>query len=310
MDPSRFDGLVRSLGTSASRRRALLGLLAGLTGAGVSSIDGEAKAGHGRHHGGNARDRKRRREERAKNDNRGKAQSRTDRGSVKAQSACYPGTTCTVGPGKNLSKCDLADSAALKGKNCKGCNLSKVNLRGADARNADLTNANLGKTCLVETNFRGATLAGVNFEDAIFCRTIMPNGTVRNDGCASATTCCPTCIAIDEACGTGIGGSCCNNGTCQNGLCAPCVPACTGKQGGPDGCGVGGTCGACPGGSTCDETSGQCSCVPDCTNVECGSDGCGGTCGTCPTALPEWLLPALRCLPNLHVHHHAGSDQR
>ena len=25
----------------------------------------------------------------------------------------------------------------------------------------------------------------------------------------------------------------------------------------------------------------QCVCVPDCTNKECGDDGCGGNCGFC-----------------------------
>jgi hypothetical protein len=58
-----------------------------------------------------------------------------------------------------------------------------------------------------------------------------------------------------------------------------CVPACDGKECGPDGCG--GTCGGCATGETC--TAGQCvgACVPACDGKECGPDGCGGSCGAC-----------------------------
>ncbi len=110
----------------------------------------------------------------------------------------------------------------------------------------------------------------------------------------------------------------CPNG-CFDGSCVEgdgvCVPDCTGKQCGGDGCG--GTCGgACGTGEECDGF-GQCvsactpgelcylinSCrdntcigqtctdelgniypgnvVPDCTGKWCGDDGCGGSCGTC-----------------------------
>ncbi|MBM4372776.1 MAG: thrombospondin type 3 repeat-containing protein, partial [Deltaproteobacteria bacterium] len=58
----------------------------------------------------------------------------------------------------------------------------------------------------------------------------------------------------------------------------PGVPSCVNKECGDDGCG--GSCGVCPGGSTC--TAGKCTCVPDCTGKQCGSDGCGGSCGSCP----------------------------
>jgi hypothetical protein len=61
-----------------------------------------------------------------------------------------------------------------------------------------------------------------------------------------------------------------------------CVPSCTGKQCGSDGCS--GSCGTCPSGQSCD-ASGQCqkSCVPACTGKQCGPDGCGGSCGSCAT---------------------------
>ncbi len=73
-----------------------------------------------------------------------------------------------------------------------------------------------------------------------------------------------------------------------------CIPDCSGKQCGDDGCG--GSCGAClnwcyPGCETgepyedpslCHE--GHCAqvCCPNCCGKECGPDGCGGVCGTCP----------------------------
>jgi beta-glucosidase len=57
-----------------------------------------------------------------------------------------------------------------------------------------------------------------------------------------------------------------------------CVPSCTGKVCGSDGCG--GSCGACGAGQSCN-ASGQCVCVPSCTGKVCGSNGCGGSCGSC-----------------------------
>jgi len=106
-------------------------------------------------------------------------------------------------------------------------------------------------------------------------------------------------------------------GTCE----CDCVPNCTGRECGSDGCG--GSCGSCSGseictpGGVCDTTapncpadrdctgrecgpdpvcgtscgtcsgsetcnaSGRCDCTPNCSGRECGSDGCGGSCGSC-----------------------------
>jgi hypothetical protein len=60
-----------------------------------------------------------------------------------------------------------------------------------------------------------------------------------------------------------------------------CVPSCTGKQCGSDGCG--GQCGTCPEKLQC-TPAGKCElpCQPNCGNKDCGSNGCGGSCGTCP----------------------------
>ena len=70
--------------------------------------------------------------------------------------------------------------------------------------------------------------------------------------------------------------------------CTACVPACDGKTCGPDGCG--GSCGACPAGSSC--VGGECAagCTPQCADAVCGPDGCGGSCGDCAAgAWCDWF---------------------
>ena len=58
-----------------------------------------------------------------------------------------------------------------------------------------------------------------------------------------------------------------------------CVPDCTGKACGDDGCG--GDCGDCEPGFKCENF--ECVvCEPDCAGKICGPDGCGGSCGDCP----------------------------
>ena len=59
-----------------------------------------------------------------------------------------------------------------------------------------------------------------------------------------------------------------------------CLPACTERECGSDGCG-----GACPPGCSapeaCDEGTGHCECEPECGDRECGPDNCDGSCGEC-----------------------------
>jgi len=75
-------------------------------------------------------------------------------------------------------------------------------------------------------------------------------------------------------------------GTKPDGEPAACVPNCTNKACGEDGCD--GSCGACGNGKFCNsnwecETKpvGQPACTSVCTNKLCGNDGCGGSCGIC-----------------------------
>jgi len=90
---------------------------------------------------------------------------------------------------------------------------------------------------------------------------------------------CEACVfELDDYCQTTAWDSVCV-GECQNecGQACPCVPDCTDKACGDDGCG--GTCGDCTGEKeVC--SVGAC-CVPSCEGKQCGDDGCGGSCGTC-----------------------------
>ncbi len=109
-------------------------------------------------------------------------------------------------------------------------------------------------------------------------RGVARDGLLRFDGGG----CVPSCSG--KSCGDdGCGGSC---GLCvwpetcgASGQCE-CKPRCTGKHCGSDGCG--GSCGSCGSGTTCN-SSGLCvsSCTPSCSGKQCGSDGCGGSCGSC-----------------------------
>ena len=85
--------------------------------------------------------------------------------------------------------------------------------------------------------------------------------------------------------------------------CTDCVPYCTGKECGADGCG--GWCGFCPDGYDCD--NGKCACIPDCANKECGSDGCGNICGACPPNFACTPWGKCDCTPDC-VNKACGND--
>ncbi len=229
MDSRNFDALARQVGT---RRTALGGLLASL----LLPLEAAAR--------GKGKDRNRQR--------KGK-----DKKHASAEvEPCWRAGACIPKKGANVSQCDLADYTASDTLNCTRCNLSRANLNGADLRGVNFTRANLSGACLVDADFTGATFANnTNLYNAIFCRTIMPDGSPNNSGCDSGTPCCPTCDA----------GRLCTSGCCN--LSA-------------------GTCGACPSGSTCGGgipgIPGICGCTPTtCVALgkTCGSwsDGCGQT---------------------------------
>ncbi|MEC8023958.1 MAG: lamin tail domain-containing protein [Myxococcota bacterium] len=85
-----------------------------------------------------------------------------------------------------------------------------------------------------------------------------------------SSQCQPDCAG--KVCGDdGCGGSC---GTCTLG--SQCLPAGTceaiGCQSDID----------CPVGAGCNLATATCGCVPQCSGKQCGDDGCGGSCGECP----------------------------
>lgn len=156
MDPSRFDHLTTALARSATRRTALIGALAAL---GLSRSSLAAKQ-----------------------------QKRP----VRAQEAavCYPSSKCTPGKGRNNSRCDFFGSALFRGLDARGANLSQSNFTAANLEGADLRSANLSGSCFIVANLRGARLSAANRHNAVFCGTIMPDGSVDNSGCDRQTACC------------------------------------------------------------------------------------------------------------------------
>jgi len=100
-----------------------------------------------------------------------------------------------------LSYADLS-YADLRGSHLGEASLGRANLEGVDLshavfgqttlREANLSHAKLERAILTETSFDKANLSYANFtgaidfnirrcKGAIFCETIMPNGTVRNE---------------------------------------------------------------------------------------------------------------------------------
>ena len=119
---------------------------------------------------------------------------------------------------------------------------------------------------------------------------------------------------VGQVCQAGqcIGGTnvdCADEDDCTTDICDPaqgcifqpvedcCIPDCTDKECGTDGCG--GSCGMCPPEWSCNAEQTCINCIPNCIGLTCGADGCGGVCGTCPD---EWFCVdpgiCMECLPN------------
>ena len=142
------------------------------------------------------------------------------------------------------------------------------------------------------------------------CGTGCAAGEVCNDGTCASTcadgleNCSGVCADLQtDASHCGDCAFACGRGeACVAGACT-CVPVCTGRECGndgcdatcPPGCDAGWTCRddgrcdcdgvpcgplCCPADQVCSST-GAC-CTATCGGRECGDDGCGGTCGDCP----------------------------
>ena len=159
----------------------------------------------------------------AKNGRKGKVKAQA-KAKAKAK-PCYPGTTCTPGKGKNTSGCDFTGSTVLPGRDVRGSNLSNSNFTGAQLAGADLRGTNLSGACLHNANLLDAKLgASVNLGNAIFCRTLMPDGSLNDRDCDRGTRCCPTacegedcesgdCVRLDVLC-SAFGNLCCGDTVC------------------------------------------------------------------------------------------------
>ena len=122
--------------------------------------------------------------------------------------------------------------------------------------------------------------------------------TANDDACTENSDCCSNnCFnqicadrvtECDGAACSGQASGCCTGTCCEspanqcNDLGECCAPDCNGKTCGPDGCGNGGSCGACSGDLTCDESTGKCLCTAENCPDGCCSNGPGNP-GTCET---------------------------
>ncbi|MEH1870544.1 pentapeptide repeat-containing protein [Nostoc sp.] len=93
--------------------------------------------------------------------------------------------------GANLKGAQLGQTC-LRNTNLRGADLTSADLRYVNLDGADLTDAKLTNACLRNVVMRGANLtdadltgAEIEFiqemvKDSIFCRTIMPDGSIYN----------------------------------------------------------------------------------------------------------------------------------
>ena len=85
--------------------------------------------------------------------------------------------------------CDLTDAdltgADLARANLGGTNLYRAELVGVNLSGAFLTRANLAFANFENADLTGADLTGANLTQAIFCKTIMPDGEIRNPNCSA-----------------------------------------------------------------------------------------------------------------------------
>jgi hypothetical protein len=166
----------------------------------------------------------------------------------------------------------------------RGSVFAEACLQGASFRNAELDGSTWRDACLFDADFTGADLGGdlTLFDNALFCNTVMPDGSVNDRDCDRETPCCRRDAQPGPTCQTA--GDCpdheCQTKSCQNGQCAY-TPVVDGSD--PTGqcrthCCESGCCN--PGATSCNAL-GLC-CVPNCAGRNCGDDGCGGSCGACP----------------------------
>jgi len=176
MDSGHFDLLTRILSQSGARRRLLQGLAAFPIMGGLAWLSGDEGSDAAK-----GRKQKRRKKRRRRKERRNRKR------------VCYPGKSCTPGVGDNHARCDFSESVAFFERDVQGANFHQANFSGAQLARADLRGADLGDACLVGANLLDAIIDDTTtMEGAVFCHTLMPDGSINDDGCTQATRCCPT----------------------------------------------------------------------------------------------------------------------
>ena len=110
-----------------------------------------------------------------------------------APTSCYPGEQCVPGRGRTNAGCDFTGSTVFRNLDARGSILSGANFTGADLSGATLLGANLSDACLLGADLTGALIDNsTNLHRALFCQTMMPDGSILNAGCNQPTPCCNT----------------------------------------------------------------------------------------------------------------------
>ena len=217
MDHKQFDVLARKIWTRRSRRAALATLLgAALLGHAPTPLSAKLLA---RRNG-----------------------KRRDKGKkTKGNGPCDPGTACIPGQGKDNSGCGFSRGVTFFELEAQGSNLSHATFMDAQMAGANFQGADLGGACLVGANLLGATIdSSTNLDGAMFCRTLMPDGSFSDRDCGKGSRCCPapfncvgercpaTCIDAPNAqCSLSIPyGGCCPGLVCVPSSTAPIKTTC------------------------------------------------------------------------------------
>jgi hypothetical protein len=285
MDREHFDRLSRLVASAGSRRDAVRLLIAGAI---AAAVGGAVPAGAGKRR---ARERVRQR-------------TRTEQILHCTDQGCVNCAAKKIGPGVNLTRCDLNRRLDLAGTNLGGSNLTKTCLGDTDLRNVRFRGANLSGACLCGANLSGADFRGSNVTPAqlacarVGCDTILPNGKPAV-ACGKGETCCDgTCVNTrTDRTNCGACGTLCETSTnpcleidCIAGQCV------TEPKNDGTACDIGGETGVC-----CAAGS-SATCVIGticCSSAQCdpGDTCCGGLCfnlqtdpehcGSCDNDCPE-----------------------
>jgi hypothetical protein len=220
-------------------------------------------------------------------------------------------TSMVCDPGKfackdnSLMKCNAAGSAFESMMACgKGscdaaggdCNICEPGSKSCDATTpmTVLTCNALGEGYDMKSCAAGTKCVGAG--QCVQCSADADCGGANRVCQNSVCVCVPQCTGKQcgaDGCG-GVCGSCTSPKTCNGSGQCTCVPQCNGKQCGPDGCGS--SCGSCTSPATCN-ASGQCACVPQCNGKQCGPDGCNSSCGSCTSPATCNASGQCACVP-------------